>query len=132
MNNNILSLEKFNVQILPGDNRNVLSLSVNEDGFFQLSHRLTESLKGIPVAIFFTEDGKHLLLRQSAADDSTTVTFAKSGRRKLRSAAELLKKGHFSFPVRFSIWKRENDMWQGDIQENPMQKLSGKRNSAKK
>ena len=123
---NEISLDKFTVQILPSDSRQILSLSVNEEGFFQLSRSLTEAIKGIPVTIRFTEDGKHLLLAHTIADDNAVVTFAKSGRRKLRSAAELMIKEHFSFPVRFSVWKREDENWQGDIQENPMQKLSGK------
>ena len=132
MLNNQIALEKFTVRILPYDNRNYLSLSVNEEGFFQLSSSLTEVIKDMPLTIFFTEDGKHLLLKHSKSDDKTAITFAKSGRRKLRSAADLLKKSHFSFPVHFSVWKREDEMWQGDIQENPLQKLSGKRNLTKK
>lgn len=53
MLNNQISLDKFTVHILPSDNRNVLSLSVNEDGFFQLSRSLAETVKDIPVTILF-------------------------------------------------------------------------------
>lgn len=121
-----ISRDKFTVQIMPNKKAVALSLSINENGFLQLNRNLADSIKGIGLNLFFTEDGKHLLLEKAENEDEASVKFAKSGRRKISDAADFLKDKNASFPVRFSVWKNENDAWQGDIQENPILRLSGK------
>lgn len=121
-----ISRDKFTVQIMPNKKAVALSLSINENGFLQLNRNLADSIKGIWLNLFFTEDGKHLLLEKAENEDEASVKFAKSGRRKISDAADFLKDKNASFPVRFSVWKNENDAWQGDIQENPILRLSGK------
>lgn len=123
---NSISRDKFTVQIMPKKNTGSLSLSINENGFLQLNRNLADSIKGIWLNLFFTEDGKHLLLEKAENEDEASVKFAKSGRRKISDAADFLKEKNVVFPVRFSVWQNENNAWQGDIQENPIQRLSRK------
>lgn len=123
---NSISRDKFTVQIMPKKNTGSLSLSINEDGFVQLNKNLADSIKGLLLNLFFTEDGKHLLLEKTENEDEASIKFAKNGRRKIPDASDFLKEKNAVFPVRFSVWQNENNAWQGDIQENPIQRLSGK------
>lgn len=127
-----IPLEQFTVHIPNPTNRlTAKTIVIHENGRFSMNSRLAQELGGKKVAVSFTTDAKHLLLRES--NDVELIYFPKSGSKKLDRPSSFLKELKISLPTTYEVWLREDDgYWQGDLVANPTMSPSKRRRSSKK
>ena len=132
INNKGIALDQFTVLIPNPTNRLTSTcVMVYENDRFNMNGRLAEKLGGKKVAVAFTVDAKHFALKEDNGSDS--IFFPKSGSKKLSTVSALLKDSKIAFPAKYDVWYNdEGRFWQGDLLENPMQRLPVKRPSSKK
>ncbi len=131
-NRKSIPLEQFTVLIQNPTNRlTATSVTIHENGCFNLNGKLAKELGGKPIEIIFTADAKHFIL--NASSDVGSIYFPKSGSKKLDEALSMLKKHGIARPAKYNVWLREEDnLWQGDLIANPTASPSkGRRNSKK-
>lgn len=131
-NHKSIPLEQFTIHIPNPTNRlTAKTIVIHEDGRFSMNSRLAQELGGKKVAVSFTTDAKHVLLRESNGKE--LIYFPKSGSKKLDRAPSFLKEHKISLPTTYEVWLREDDgYWQGDLVANPTTSPSKRRRSSKK
>ncbi|MEA4911554.1 MAG: hypothetical protein VB092_02945 [Oscillospiraceae bacterium] len=128
-----IPLEQFTVHISPPSRqRDLLAVSILENGRLNLNGRLSKSLCGKMIDISFTEESKYLCISEIGEGDGWKVP--KSGSMKSIGCMKILKDHNKKLPARYEVWYSEAlGVWQGEYVENPLRKSSaGLQNTQKK
>ena len=132
INKKHIPLEQFTVLIPNPTNRlTVTSVTIYENGRFNMNSRLAENLGGKKLAVSFTADANHFALKEDGGTE--LIYFPKSGSKRLETVSTLLGKSGITFPAKYDVWYNEaGSFWQGDLLINPMTLPSKRRHSSKK
>ena len=118
---NFLPLEQFTFNVVPPElHRDMTCVNIYEDGKFNMNGKLAGEIGGKTLAVRFTDDARHLCLREDSSQGA--IKFPKSGSRKLQSVIQYLKSRKIPFPAKYEVHYNDQDQfWQGDVIENPTQ-----------
>lgn len=124
-----IPIDDFSICISNPVNRlNSYSLSIYTDGRIILNGKLSEKIARRKLDLRLTSDMKHVCLRVN--DDSGDIIFPKNGSKKFDTIPHLLTKNKIVAPAKYEVWYND-EFWQGDYIENPMQLQKEKPRSSK-
>ena len=126
-----LTLSDFTFKVCAPANRNqCLSITIYEDGKFNLNGKLTQKLWGKFVCISFTENAQNVALLENDSNDSI-LKIPKSGSVKLPMAVDHLKRNKIPFPAKYEVnYDIAENFWRGDYCESPTTApFKGRRNT---
>ena len=115
-----LTLSSFTFRIQPPVSRlHGMSITVYEDGKFNLNGKLSQKLFGKHVLVSFTENAKNVALVEND-NENDRIRIPKSGSLQLPAVVNFLKKNKIPLPAKYEVsYRNSENFWQGDYLENP-------------